>query len=75
MFDDVELIVTYGDQALIDALKADPLLSQMPAIANNAVVLLPNGPLGTAANPTPLAISWVLADYVELLAAAADKGE
>ena len=75
VFDDVELIVTYGDQALIDALKADPLLSQMPAIANNAVVLLPNGPLGTAANPTPLAISWVLADYVELLAAAADKGE
>src|SRR5690606_10573229 len=34
VFDDVELIVTYGDQALIDALKADPLLSQMPAIAN-----------------------------------------
>jgi len=74
VFDDVELIVTYGDQAPIDALKADPLLSQMPAIANNAVVLLPNGPLGTAANPTPLAISWVLGDYVKLLAAAADKG-
>lgn len=73
MFDDVDIIVTYGDQALIDALKADPLLSQMPAVANDAIVPLANGPLGTAANPTPLAISWVLEDYVTLLAEAADK--
>jgi iron complex transport system substrate-binding protein len=73
MFDDVAIIVTYGDQALVDLLKADPLLSQMPAVANDAIVLLPNGPLGTAANPTPLAISWVLEDYVRLLAEAADK--
>jgi iron complex transport system substrate-binding protein len=45
----------------------------MPAVANGAIVLLPNTPLGTAANPTPLAISWVLEDYVTLLAEAADK--
>lgn len=68
-FDDVDLIVTYGDQALVDTLKADPLLSQMPAIANDAVVFLDgSGPLGTAANPTPLSISWVLDDYVTMLA-------
>jgi len=71
--DDVELIVTYGDQELVDALEADPLLSQMPAVANGAIVLLPDTPLGTAANPTPLAISWVLEDYVTMLAEAADK--
>ncbi|WP_375539250.1 ABC transporter substrate-binding protein [Blastococcus sp. TML/M2B] len=71
--DDVELIVTYGDQELVDALNADPLLSQMPAVKNGAIVLLPDTPLGTAANPTPLAISWVLADYVGMLAEAADK--
>lgn len=69
MFDDVELIVTYGDQQLVDTLNADPLLSQMPAIANDAVVFLDgSGPLGTAANPTPLSISWVLDDYVALMA-------
>ncbi len=72
-FDDVELIVTYGGQELIDALKADPLTSKMPAVANDAIVTLSNDPLGTAANPTPLAISWVLRDYVEMLAAAVDK--
>ena len=76
VFDDVELIATYGDQALVDALKADPLLSQMPAVANNAIVFLNGtGPMGTAANPTPLAISWVLGDYVDLLAGAAGKSE
>lgn len=71
--DDVEIIVTYGDQELVDALNADPLLSQMPAVQNGAIVLLPDTPLGTAANPTPLAISWVLEDYVSMLAEAADK--
>src|SRR5690606_23405953 len=53
-FDDVELIVTYGGQELIDALNADPLTSKMPAVASGAIVTLANDPLGTAANPTPL---------------------
>jgi iron complex transport system substrate-binding protein len=73
--DDVEIIVTYGDQELVDSLNADPLLSQMPAVKNGAIVLLPDTPLGTAANPTPLAISWVLEDYVTMLAEAADKAQ
>ncbi len=72
-FDDVELIVTYGGQELIDALNADPLTSKMPAVANGAIVTLANDPTGTAANPTPLSISWVLRDYVARLAAAVDK--
>lgn len=71
MFDDVELIVTYGDQELVDTLKADPLLSQMPAVANDSVVFLDGSTaLATAANPTPLAIPWVIDDYVALLAGA-----
>ncbi|MGY1755113.1 iron-siderophore ABC transporter substrate-binding protein [Blastococcus sp. SYSU D01042] len=73
--DDVEIIVTYGDQELVDSLNADPLLSQMPAVQNGSIVLLPDTPLGTAANPTPLAISWVLEDYVTMLAEAADKAK
>ena len=70
-FDDVDLIVTYGDDALVETLEADPLLSQMPAVQSGAIVSLDGaGPLGTAANPTPLSISWVLEDYVSLLAEA-----
>ncbi len=73
VFDDVDVIVTYGDQALVDALEADPLLSKIPAVQDGSIVLLPNTPLGTAANPTPLAISYVLDEYVGMLAEAADK--
>ena len=75
-FADVDIIVTYGDAELLATLAADPLLSQMPAVANGAIVALPGtSPLGTAANPTPLAISWVLEDYLELLAEAAAKAQ
>ena len=70
-FADVDIIVTYGDEELVRTLESDPLLSQMPAVANGAIVNLADGPLGTAANPTPLAISWVLEDYVAMLAEAA----
>ncbi|WP_430592428.1 iron-siderophore ABC transporter substrate-binding protein [Humidisolicoccus flavus] len=76
VFEDVDIIVTYGNQELIDLLQNDPLLSQMPAVKNGAIVALDGaGPMGTAANPTPLAISWVLDDYVDLLAEAAEKAE
>ncbi|QVQ51247.1 iron-siderophore ABC transporter substrate-binding protein [Spiractinospora alimapuensis] len=75
-FDDVEIIVTYGGDELVDALEGDPLLSQMPAVENGAVVSLPgDSPLGTAANPTPLSIEWILDDYLELLDEAADAAQ
>ncbi|MDT1062254.1 iron-siderophore ABC transporter substrate-binding protein [Paracoccus sp. CPCC 101403] len=75
VFDDVDIFVTYGGQELLGPLKADPLASKMRAIANDAVVMLGSNPVGTAANPTPLSISWVLDDYVALLAEAARKAE
>ncbi|MFF2676803.1 iron-siderophore ABC transporter substrate-binding protein [Arthrobacter koreensis] len=75
-FADVDIIVTYGGEELITALESDPLLSQIPAVANGAILTLPgDNPLGTAANPTPLAISWVLDDYLTVLAEAADAAK
>ncbi|TDE88564.1 iron-siderophore ABC transporter substrate-binding protein [Occultella glacieicola] len=75
-FNDVDIIVTYGGDELVTALEADPLLSQMPAVANGAIVNLPGtSPLGTAANPTPLSISWILDDYLALLGEAADAAQ
>ncbi|MGI6245764.1 MAG: iron-siderophore ABC transporter substrate-binding protein [Pseudochelatococcus sp.] len=72
-FYDVDIVVTYGSQPLLDAVRADPLLSRMPAVRNDAIVMLGRNPLGTASNPTPLSISWVLKDYVALLGEAAGK--
>ncbi|GAB3698891.1 iron-siderophore ABC transporter substrate-binding protein [Nocardiopsis oceani] len=75
-FDDVDIIVTYGGDELVSALEGDPLLSQMPAVESGSVVNLPgDSPLGTAANPTPLSISWILDEYLSLLAAAADEAQ
>lgn len=72
-FDDVDIVVTYGSQPLLDAMRADPLLSRMSAVTHDSIVMLGRNPLGTASNPTPLSISWVLKDYADLLAGAAGK--
>lgn len=74
-FEDVDIVVTYGSYLLLAAMKADPLVSHMPAVANDSIVMLKNDPIGNAANPTPLGISWVLNDYVTMLAEAAQKAE
>ncbi|RMI27448.1 iron-siderophore ABC transporter substrate-binding protein [Streptomyces triticirhizae] len=77
-FDDVDIITGYGDETgeLLDVLRNDPLLSRIPAVERDSVYLLPGStPLATAANPTPLSISWVLEDYVAALAEAADRVE
>ena len=71
-FADVDVFVTYGeaDGAIISQLQADPLLSQIPAIAAGNIVLLENGsPLAASANPSPLSIGWGADEYFGLLAA------
>lgn len=73
MFEDVDIVVTYGNQQLVEAMKANPLLARMPAVKNDAIVTLGRDPVGTAANPTPLSITWVLPAYVAKLAEAARK--
>ncbi|GGV16794.1 ABC transporter substrate-binding protein [Actinomadura cremea] len=74
MFDDVDIVIGYGDDKLLKQISDDPLLSKVPAIERGSVYLMSGTtPAGTAANPTPLAISWVLEDYVKALAEAADK--
>jgi iron complex transport system substrate-binding protein len=70
-FADVDVFITYGepDSGFVEALQADPLLSQIPAIANGAVVILPNStPLAAGANPSPLSIGWGINEYLALLA-------
>ncbi|MDT0445324.1 iron-siderophore ABC transporter substrate-binding protein [Streptomyces johnsoniae] len=76
VFDDVDIITGYGDETgeLLETMRNDPLLSKIPAVERGSVYLLPgSAPLATAANPTPLSISWVLEDYVAALAEAADR--
>lgn len=72
-FADVDVFVTYGeaDGAIIAQLKADPLLSKIPAIAKGSIAILQNStPLAASANPSPLSIGWGINDYFALLASA-----
>lgn len=71
-FADVDVFVTYGDdaEAFIAQLQADPLLSQIPAIAEGRIAVLPNAtPIAASANPSPLSIGWGVGEYFALLAA------
>ena len=71
-FADVDIIVTYGDDALVETLRSDPVLAQIPAIANGAVVALPDStPIAASANPSPLSIEWGIEEYLDLIGTAA----
>ena len=72
-FSDIDVFVTYGeaDGAIVTELQADPLLSQIPAIAEGRIAILENStPLAASANPSPLSISWGIGEYFALLAGA-----
>ncbi|MEV5071766.1 iron-siderophore ABC transporter substrate-binding protein [Microbacterium sp. LMI12-1-1.1] len=72
-FADVDVFVTYGDASgsIIAQLQADPLLSQIPAIAEGRIAILEEAtPLAASANPSPLSIGWGIDEYFALLAGA-----
>ncbi|WP_240739895.1 ABC transporter substrate-binding protein [Leucobacter triazinivorans] len=72
-FDDVDVVVTYGDAegAFVAQIQADPLLSKIPAVAEGRIAILEDAtPLAASANPSPLSIGWGIDDYFALLAAA-----
>jgi iron complex transport system substrate-binding protein len=77
-FADADLFVLYGDPAgtLVRKVRADPLLSKIPAIRDGAIAVLADStPLAAAANPSPLSIPWGIDDYFALLAGAADRSK
>lgn len=71
---DVDVLVTYGGAALRDSLSSDLLTAQLPAVRRGALVMLDNDPMGTAANPTPMSLPWVLEAYADRLSAAVTAG-
>lgn len=74
-FADVDIVIAYGGEDLAEAIRENPLVRHLSAVRDGALVLLDNDPVGTAANPTPLSIPWVLETYVGHLAEAAGKAE
>lgn len=74
-FDDVDLLVTYGDAEgeIVSTLQADPLIGKIAAVEAGAVaVLVDSTPLAAMANPSPLSIPWGIEDYFALMAEATE---
>ena len=71
---DMDMMIVYGDESLLEALQKDKLMSQIPAIKNGAVVLLDStSELAGATTPSILSIPDQIDDYLTLLAEAHSK--
>lgn len=71
---DVEMMIVYGDENFLETLQADELLSQIPAIANGAVIFLDStSDLAAATTPSILSIPANIDEYLSLLADAQSK--
>jgi iron complex transport system substrate-binding protein len=71
---DVDIIITYGTESLVDAIKADGRFANIPAVQNEAFVLLDsNDALAAASTPTVLSIPYCIDDYLKALNDAAEK--
>ncbi len=75
VFDDVDLIVVYGDpKTLLKAMQADKLVSKIPAVSRGSVAVIEDGStLSAALSPSVLSIPDQVGNLAAQLAAAADK--
>lgn len=74
ILNDADIIIGYGDESLYEAVKADPLLGKIPAIQRGSVVFIGNNtPLAASGNPNPLAISYTIDEYLDLIGGAVSK--
>ncbi|MCR5099875.1 MAG: iron-siderophore ABC transporter substrate-binding protein [Butyrivibrio sp.] len=74
VLNDVDIIITYGTETLVDAIQADGRFANIPAVQNGAFVLLDsNDVLAAASTPTVLSIPYCIDDYLKALNDAAEK--
>ena len=71
---DVDIAVTYGDEAFLAQLQADPLLGRLPCIQHGAVALLKGDePLAASCTPGPLSIPATIDQYLDVLSSALER--
>lgn len=74
LLNDVEMMVVYGDEALLEELQADELMNKIPAIRDGAVVLIDSETaLAGASTPSILSIPYEIDEYLSLLNEASKK--
>lgn len=65
---DVDVMIVYGDESLLEALQEDELMSTIPAVRNGAVVLLDSTTaMAAATTPSVLSIPNEVEDYLDVI--------
>ncbi|WP_073589672.1 iron-siderophore ABC transporter substrate-binding protein [Anaerocolumna xylanovorans] len=73
---DIDIIIAYGDAALLKALQADSLVGTIPAVKRGSIVLIQDGtPLAASGTPSALSIPATIDDYLKIIGEAADKAQ
>lgn len=73
---DIDVIVMYGDESVLEAMQKDPLLGSIPAIKNGAVALIDNNTsFAASCTPSILSIPDTIDEYLGLIKEALGKAE
>lgn len=76
LVEDVDIIITYGNEKLLEELQADPLIGSIPAIQRGSVAVIEDGtPLAASGTPSALSIPATIDEYLSIIGEAADKVE
>ena len=74
LLNDVDIIITYGTETLVDAMQQDARFANIPAVKNGSFVLLDSqDDLAAASTPTVLSIPYSIDSYLSALNDAAEK--
>ena len=74
LLSDIDVIVMFGNDEVLNAIQNDPLISTIPAIQRGSVVVITDDqPIAAAANPSALSIPEYSEALAELYAEAAAK--
>lgn len=74
LLDEVDILVTYGDDQTLSALQKDSLFKHVPAVQRGSVVVIDStSELAGSATPTVLGIEATIDEYLQLLDTAAKR--
>lgn len=74
MIEDMDIMITYGNDQLMDILKNDPLIGTIPAVSRGSVAIIEDGtPLAASGTPSALSIPHTIDEYLKIMNTAASK--
>ncbi|TCK92599.1 iron complex transport system substrate-binding protein [Natranaerovirga hydrolytica] len=74
--EDIDIIIAYGSDSLLDAMQSNALIGTLPAVERGSVALIEDGtPLAASGTPSGLSIPATIDEYLTIIGEAAEKVE